>query len=278
MINWYIHWNADEIIFNIGPISLRWYSLMFALGFIIGYRMMRSFFIREGENTELLDSLLIYLILGTIIGARLGHCIFYDWGYYKNHIMEMLLPVSFEPSFHFTGYRGLASHGGAIGILISLWFFAKKYKKSMLWVLDRVVIPVALTGAFIRFGNLMNSEIIGKQTDVPWAFIFEKVDQAPRHPTQLYESITYLISFAVLFWMYWKTGIRLKRGALFGWFLILIWTARFFLEFFKRSQGGIQEYFGNVLSTGQILSIPFIIAGILFVVKAKKVPAGKRVS
>ncbi len=276
MYNWFIHWNADEVIFSIGPVSLRWYSLMFALGFMIGYRMMRSFFVREGENTDLLDSLLIYLIMGTIIGARLGHCIFYDWAYYKDHILEMLLPVSFDPSFHFTGYRGLASHGGAIGILISLWFFSRKYRKSMLWVLDRVVIPVALTGAFIRFGNLMNSEIVGKQTDVPWAFIFEKLDQVPRHPTQLYESISYVISFAVLFWMYWKTDMRLKRGALFGWFLIFIWSARFFLEYFKRSQGGIQEYFGNVLSTGQILSIPFIIAGILFVLKAKRVDPARK--
>ncbi len=271
MINWFIHWNADEIIFSIGPISLRWYSLMFALGFMIGYRMMRSFFIREKENTDLLDSLLIYLIMGTIIGARLGHCIFYDWAYYQHHIMEMLLPFSFSPSFHFTGYRGLASHGGAIGILISLWFFSKKYNKPMLWVLDRVVIPVALTGAFIRLGNLMNSEIVGKPTDVPWAFIFEKLDNVPRHPAQLYESISYVISFGVLFYSYWKTDIRFKRGALFGWFLIFIWTARFFIEFVKRSQGGIQEFFGNILSTGQLLSIPFIVAGILFVVKARDV-------
>ncbi len=264
----FIHWNVSEEIFSIGSFPLRWYGLLFATGFIVGYQIMKRFYIHEKVNIEHLDSLLMYLVIGTIVGARLGHCLFYDWDYFQNHLVEMFLPISFEPSFHFTGYRGLASHGGAIGILIAMYIYSKRIvKKHIFWIMDRVLIPIALTGMFIRMGNLMNSEIIGLPTDVPWAFIFEKVDNQPRHPVQLYEAISYLLIFLILWRMYWKTDLKDRLGKIFGWFLVLIWSARFVLEYFKNSQGGFEDVLGNVLTTGQWLSIPFIIAGVILIAR-----------
>ena len=275
-----IQWNPSPEIFTIGPITLRWYSLMFLAGFMIGFQIMKRFFIHEKQPIEWLDSLLIYLMIGTIVGARLGHCIFYDWAYYGSsvpHFIEMFIPVRFGEGwpddfmdFKFIGFRGLASHGGAIAIIIMMWLFSRNItKKPMLWILDRVVIPVALTGMFIRLGNLINSEIIGNPADVPWAFVFEQVDDIARHPAQLYESMSYLAIFIFMMWQYWKTTAKDKLGFLFGTFLALLWTARFFVEFFKKSQGGFEESFNVGLSTGQLLSIPFIVAGIFFMATAK---------
>jgi len=270
MTLWAIEWNPSEILFQIGPIGIRWYSLMFALGFGIGYWMMRKFFMHEKKNPDLLDALLLYIVIGTIVGARLGHCLFYDWEYFKDRPLEIFLPVTFEPEFRFVGYRGLASHGGAIGVALALWLFSRKYRLPLLWLMDRIAIPVALTGALIRIGNLMNSEIIGKPTDVPWAFVFRRIDDIPRHPVQLYESIAYFITFLLLYFAYWKTSLRFRRGALLGWFFVLVFGARFILEVFKRSQGGIESWFGNVLSTGQILSIPFILIGAYLIYQSRK--------
>ena len=275
-----IQWNPSPEIFTIFGLTLRWYSLMFLAGFMIGFQIMKRFFIHEKQPIEWLDSLLIYLMIGTIVGARLGHCIFYDWDYYGSslpHFIEMFIPVRFGDGwpgdfmdFKFIGFRGLASHGGAIAIIIMMWLFSRNItKKPMLWILDRVVIPVALTGMFIRLGNLMNSEIIGQPADVPWAFVFEKVSDVPVHPAQLYESISYLLIFIFMMWQYWNTTAKDKLGFLFGTFLALLWTARFFVEFFKKSQGGFEEFFNIGLSTGQLLSIPFIIAGIFFMITAK---------
>lgn len=266
-----IDWNVDPEIFKIGAFSLRWYSLLFAAGFVIGFYIVKKMFESEKIPLAWLDSLLIALVIGTVVGARLGHCIFYDWDYYKDHLIEMILPMQFEPTFKFTGYQGLASHGGAIGIILALYFFSKRVsKKSILWILDRVVVPVALAGMFIRLGNLMNSEIIGKEATVSWAFIFYQVDPIPRHPVQLYEAICYLISFVILYRQYWKTNIKDQLGRLFGLFLVLIFGFRFFLEFFKRSQGGFETALGDALSTGQWLSVPFVIVGLYFYLRKKE--------
>lgn len=255
----YIDWTVDP---QWG--FLRWYSVLFAVGFIAGYFMVKKMFQREGANLEWLDSLLMYMVIATILGARIGHCVFYDWEYFSQHPLEIILPVRFEPEFQFIGYRGLASHGGAIGILIALWLFSKRISKTpYLWILDRIVIPVAFAGVFIRLGNLMNHEIIGKPADVPWAFKFQLVDDIPRHPVQLYESLCYLAIFFFLRYLYWKTDKRHQLGYIFGWFMILLWSARFFTEYFKSSQGGIETFFNLGLSTGQLLSIPFVIIGVI---------------
>ena len=190
MLSLVIHWNVDPEIFNFNGIAPRWYSLGFLFGFMIGYYILQKIFIEDKENTESLDTLLLYLIVGTVMGARIGHCLFYEWDYFQNHLLEMILPVRFEPEFQFTGYTGLASHGGAMGVLIAQWLYMKFIlKKPLIWLLDRIGVPIMLVACFIRLGNLMNSEILGAATDVPWAFIFERVDLIPRHPAQLYEAI-----------------------------------------------------------------------------------------
>lgn len=193
----YINWNINPEIFRIGGFGLRYYSIMFALAFYFSYLILSKIYTKENVSIQLLNKLTIYVFLGTLIGARLGQVLFYESGYFKNHLLEIFLPFTIHPNgnFEWTGYQGLASHGGALGILIALAFYCKKYKQSFLWVIDRLVIVVPLAGFFIRIGNLFNSEIIGKPTNVSWAFVFEKVDFIPRHPAQLYEAIAYLIIF-----------------------------------------------------------------------------------
>jgi prolipoprotein diacylglyceryl transferase len=252
----YINWNASPEIVSIGPITLRWYGLFFAAAFLVGLFIAKRMFEEDNAPEEWLDKAFIYMVLGAVIGARLGHVFFYDWAYYSQHPAD--IPKIWE--------GGLASHGGAIGIILALMIYSRVVtKRSVLWILDKVVVPTALGGCFIRLGNLMNSEILGKPADVSWAFIFERVDpQTPRHPVQLYESLTYLLIFIILYWVYWKTDLRKKPGYIFGLFLALLFSARFFLEFFKASQGGFETAFGNALSTGQLLSIPFVLAGLFF--------------
>ena len=250
-----INWNASPDIVQIGPITLRWYGLLFALGFLLGLFMVRRMFLAEKAPEEWLDKCFMYMVVGTILGARLGHVFFYDWDYYSQHLSE--IPQIWR--------GGLASHGGALGIIIALWFFSKNVsKKPLLWILDKVVVPTALAVCFIRLGNLMNSEILGQPTDVAWAFIFEKVDDLPRHPVQLYEAVTYLFSFFVLYYTYWYTEKRHKLGYVFGLFLVLAFGTRIFNEMFKASQGGFETAFDNALTTGQLLSIPFLLAGLYF--------------
>ncbi|MCL4130370.1 UNVERIFIED_CONTAM: hypothetical protein GTU68_047118 [Idotea baltica] len=254
-----IDWDVNPIILQLGSFELRWYSLCFAAGFIIGYQIMKRMFKREGIPMEWLESLLMYLVLGTIVGARLGHCIFYEWDYYSHHILEMLLPIQ----------RGLASHGGAIAILILLWIFARRVAhKPYLWILDRVAVPVALAGFFIRLGNLMNSEILGRPTDASWGFIFRAVDDISRHPAQLYESLSYLCIFFFLSYLYWKKNAGDHLGRLFGWWLVLLWGARFTVEFFKRHQGGLEDFIGQAITTGQLLSLPFIAMGLFLLIRS----------
>ncbi len=253
-----IRWNASPEIVTIGPLTLRWYGLLFALGFLLGLFMVRKMFKAENAPEEWLDKAFVYVVVGAVIGARLGHVFFYDWDYYSRHLLE--IPQIWK--------GGLASHGGAIGVILALWIYSRRVsKKSILWILDKVVVPSALAGCFIRLGNLMNSEIYGKPApeDFPLAFIFERVDQVPRHPVQLYEAVSYLIIFIILYLVYWKTNKREKPGYLFGLFLVLVMGIRFVLERFKHEQGGFEEAIDNVLSTGQLLSIPFVLIGLYFV-------------
>ena len=222
----------------------------------------------EGLSQAWLDKLWIYVAIATVIGARLGHCFFYDWAYYSQHPLEIVLPFQFNP-FKFTGFQGLASHGAAVGIIAGVWYYSRKVsKKSIFWILDRAVIPIALAGFFIRMGNLMNSEIIGKATNVPWAFQFVNASgiadpSTPRHPAQLYEAVCYLLSFGILMYFYWRTRAKEHLGFLFGLFLILIFSARFFIEFIKEPQEPWEA--DMALNMGQWLSIPFVIVGLFMI-------------
>lgn len=275
MLSLFINWDISPEIFNLGGISIRYYGLLFAVAFILGYKVEEKMFKSEGLPMAWLDKLWLYVAIATIVGARLGHCIFYDWAYYSQHPLEMILPVRFSPEFKFTGYQGLASHGAAIGIIAGLWYYSRKVsKKSIFWILDRAVIPIALAGFFIRTGNLMNSEIVGLPTNMPWGFRFMNSDlpnpELPRHPAQLYEAICYLFSFFVLMYLYWRTNVKKKMGFIFGAFLIQIFSARFIIEFVKEVQEPWEA--GMALNMGQILSIPFILVGIFMLWYSKKWP------
>jgi len=296
-------WNPSEGIF-IGPITIRFYSLMFVVAFALGWYIMKRIFVKENEPLDKLDSLFIWTVLATLLGARLGHVFFYDWEYFRNNPMEILLPFKFEPDFHFTGFQGLASHGAAIAIIIAMYFYSSKViKRPLLWVLDRVVIPVSCGAIFVRLGNFFNSEIVGNVTTSEFGVRFlrdkfsanevvritgiqnindaydaiatnpqyaEFLNQVPlKHPAQLYEAFFYIFVFAILMFLYWKTDYKEKHGLIFGFFLILLWTVRFFVENVKESQGGIEEYLG-LFTTGQWLSIPFILVGLAFVFLAEK--------
>ncbi len=254
----YITWDIGPELFSIGPFSVRWYGLLFAMAFIVGFKIMQWMYKRENKPVSDVEQLAIYMIVGTVIGARLGHCLFYNPEYYLANPLEILMVWK----------GGLASHGASIGILISLYFYTKKKKVSFLWQMDRVVIATALGGSFIRLGNLFNSEIIGKAADVPWAFIFTKVDNVPRHPTQLYESSGYLIIFIILFFIYKNKYKQLNDGFIFGLFLILLFTFRIFVEFFKENQTGFEE--GMAFNMGQLLSVPFVILGVILIVRSLK--------
>ena len=255
-----IYWDVSPDIFSIGPVTIRWYGLLFAASFIVGYQLMMVIFSKEGRSEKDLNDLVWYMVIGTVAGARLGHCLFYSPEYYLSHPLEILMVWK----------GGLASHGAAIGIIIALYSFIKSRKGfTFLWIMDRVVITVALSGFFIRMGNLFNSEIFGKPTDVPWAFVFSIVDGQPRHPTQIYEAVAYLIIFILLLRMYLRSEGKIKEGKLFGIFLILVFGFRFFVEFLKENQSQFEE--GLLLNMGQLLSIPFVLIGIyILTIKEKK--------
>ena len=254
-----IHWNVDPVIFHIGGFSLRWYSIGFLLAFVLGYWIISRMFKREKVSDDYLDSLVVYIFLAVLVGARLGHCIFYDADYYftSEHWTEIFWPFSHGK---FVGYEGLASHGAAIGILLAIWLYQKKYKMNFWWVLDRLVVVVALGGAFVRIGNLFNSEIYGTATTLPWGFIFERNNETiPKHPTGLYEATSYLIIFAVSLWYYIRKNGQFKTGSIFGWWLVALFGARFLIEFVKTN--GVVD--GSPLLLGQWLSIPFIVGGLV---------------
>jgi phosphatidylglycerol:prolipoprotein diacylglycerol transferase len=258
----YIIWDIDPAIFA-GLEFLRWYGICWATGMILGYQVMQKIYKHEGLSQPDLDKLTAYVALGVIAGARLGHILFYDPVYYLNNPIE-ILPIRIEPTFQFTGLTGLASHGGVFGALFALYLYCKKYNKPFLWTLDKLTIAAALLGGFIRLGNLMNSEIIGTPAQVPWAFVFTRIDQIPRHPAQLYEALFYFVIFSILF-LLWKSGrVQDHKGFLFGLGLSLIFAQRFLVEFLKENQVAFEE--NLLLNMGQILSLPFIIIGILIMV------------
>ena len=265
----YINWNPSlTTIFG-----MRWYGLCWLLGLLGAYLIVKRLYKQQGIKAELFEPLFFYCFFGILIGARLGHCLFYQPDYYLtsfSHFVEMILPIHFLPDggWKFTGYEGLASHGGTLGLMITLWIYVRKTKVGIWTVLDNVAIATPIAAFFIRIGNLMNSEIIGKVTDVPWAFVFERVDMMPRHPGQLYEAIAYAILLFIGFAVYKKYPQRVGTGFYFGLCLTYIFTARFFIEYTKEIQ---EEFEASLpLDMGQLLSIPFIIIGIVCMLRYKR--------
>ncbi|MCR5549071.1 MAG: prolipoprotein diacylglyceryl transferase [Bacteroidales bacterium] len=267
----FVHWHVDPVIFSIGPVSIRWYSILFVSGFVLGWFLFKWFCKREKLPLSLLDPLLYTLLIATIVGARLGHCLFYQPDYYLGSwqgFWEIFMPWK----------GGLASHGGAIALLLAMWWFSAHYGKKndfdFLWIMDRLCITVAFAGCFIRLGNLFNSEIYGDVTGLPWGFIFDlRGETEPKHPTQLYEALSYLILGLILVWIYRNKLDKVYRGFFFGAFLIGCFGMRFLIEFIKEPQVGFEETMA--LNMGQLLSIPFIVAGITILAFSfiRKVPA-----
>ena len=271
----FITWTANPVLFQLGFFAVRWYSLMFLIGFTIGYYIIYKMFKHEGARQEWIDKLLIYVAIATIVGSRLGHVFFYQWDYYSQHPLDIIKIWE----------GGLASHGGTIGIIIAILLYSKYVtKKSPIWTFDRLVVPVALVGALIRIGNLFNHEIYGHDTTLPWGFRFienlhgwmagaDPIFTAPCHPTQIYEALAYLALFSLLMVMYWKYNCQERKGLIFGVFLTWLFSARFFIEFIKNVQVEFEE--GMALNMGQWLSIPCILIGAGFLVYAfmKKQPA-----
>ncbi|HTX52293.1 MAG TPA: prolipoprotein diacylglyceryl transferase [Candidatus Baltobacteraceae bacterium] len=258
----YFHWNVDPIMVHLGPLAIRWYGLCFAAAFLVGYWIMEWVYRQEGKKTEVLDTLLMYMLVGAVVGARLGHVLFYDPHYYFAHPMDILKIWE----------GGLASHGGAIGILIAFYIYTRRAgAPRYLWLLDRAVIPTALGGFFIRMGNFFNSEIVGTRTTGWWGVVFDRVDPFPRHPVQLYEALAYLLIFFVLLVVYAQQRERLGEGMLLGLFFALVFSARFVLEFVKTPQAEYEA--GFVLTVGQLLSIPFVIGGVALMLRARRANA-----
>lgn len=261
----FIHWAPDTVALHLGPLALRWYSLCWCLGLLAVYLLEHRLYREQRIPEEKFEPLFLYCFLGILIGARLGHCLFYEPAHYLAHPLEMLLP--FRPdasgSWHFTGYEGLASHGGTLGLIVALWLFVRKTRLPYLMVLDNIAIVTPICAAAIRLGNLMNSEIIGRPTDVPWAFVFERVDLLPRHPGQLYEALCYAFFFVVGWWFYRRRPARVGTGFFFGLCLTLIFTSRILIEYTKENQVDFES--GMLLNMGQLLSVPFVLIGLWFV-------------
>lgn len=271
---WPIIWDADPEIINLfGKISLGWYGLLFAGGLILGIRTCRKLYLAKNWTIEEIDKLAVYVFIATILGARLGHCLFYEPEYYLSNPLEMILPFTWKGGeFEMTGFRGLASHGGIFGVFLSIWLFSIKYKKPIFSVLDIAAIGGSLTAIFIRLANFMNSEIIGKATGSDVGIVFKRVDDIPRHPGQLYESFAYFLIFITIFYVYKKKRHLFGQGFIFGLFFTLLFIARFFIEYFKENQVGFEE--GLSFNMGQMLSIPFIIGGIIVMYTKRKPSMG----
>ncbi|MDG1920012.1 MAG: prolipoprotein diacylglyceryl transferase [Flavobacteriaceae bacterium] len=265
-----IDWAPSETLFKIGSFGIHYYSLMFIIAFGLGYYLMKKIFDEEKISLEYLESLFIYMVLSILLGARLGDVFFYSWDYYQDHLLEILLPIRDTPNgYTFTGFRGLASHGAVIGSLLGLYLYKRKFKeRSLFWLLDRVTIPVAVGASFVRLGNFINSEIVGKYSNSNFGVVFlNRGENLPRHPAQLYEAVGYLILFFILRQVY-RTEKKKREGYLIGLFFIGMFTIRFLIEFIKESQGGFEEILG-LLSTGQWLSIPFVLFGILLMFRSR---------
>lgn len=272
----YITWNPSEIAFSIGSFSIRWYSLCWLIGLVLAYFIVKKLYKEQKIKDEYFDPLFIYCFFGILIGARLGHCIFYEPEYFLSswqHVVEMFIPFkNVNGSWQFTGYAGLASHGGTLGLMLALYLYYRHTHVSLWTVLDNIAIATPITACFIRLGNLMNSEIIGKVTDVPWAFIFQNAEPSlatqPRHPGQLYEAIVYFIFFFIGWYLYRRKPEKVGTGYFFGLCLTLIFTARFFIEFTKINQVDFEN--SLPLDMGQLLSIPFVILGVICMLRASR--------
>ena len=290
----FINWNPSEVMGHIGPVALRWYGMCWLVGLVGGYFMVKWLYKDQKIKDELFDPLFIYCFIGILVGARLGHCLFYEPNYFLSsgtHFIEMFVPMHqmADGSWKYIGYAGLASHGGTLGLMLALWLYCRKTKMSIWHVLDDIAIATPIVACFIRLGNLMNSEIIGKPTDVPWAFIFEQVDNVPRHPGQLYEALAYFCFFFVMLWAYQRSKKAYPQplpkgkgeqaletqsiikpvgsGFFFGLVLTLIFTFRFFIEYTKDIQVDFEA--GMPFNMGQLLSVPFIIIGIACMIGGK---------
>ncbi len=259
-----ILWNPSDTALSFGPFTIHWYSLCWLIGLALAYLIVQRLYREQKVKEGLFDPLFVYCFIGILVGARLGHCLFYQPDIFLSswhHFVEIFIPIEFlsDGSWHFTGYRGLASHGGTLGLMIALWAYVRKTGMNLWQVLDNIAIATPVTACFIRLGNLMNSEIIGKVTDVPWAFVFERVDAMPRHPGQLYEAIAYAILFFIGWRLYRRMPQRVGTGYFFGLCLAYIFTARFFIEFTKEVQEAFEA--SLPLDMGQLLSLPFIVLG-----------------
>jgi len=265
-----INWNLDPVIYWITEtFPLKYYGLFFMTGILLAHYVAKRIYIKENIPIENLEKLFIYVVVGILLGARLGHCLFYDPSYYFENPFEILLPIKkIGDAYQFIGFQGLASHGGGIGTLVAIGIYCKKYKTNYLWVLDKIAIATPIVAIFIRLGNFMNSEIYGKPTNGNWGVIFQRDDLIPRHPTQLYEAFAYLLIFGILLFTYKKMAKEKSSGLIFGLLLVLVFLARFIIEFFKENQVDFES--GMIINMGQILSIPFIIVGLILIFTRKK--------
>lgn len=268
-----IIWDPSTTAFSIGAVDVRWYSLCWCIGLALSYVVVLKLYRQQRIPQEKFDPLFFYCFVGILVGARLGHCLFYEPQYFLSswqHVVEMVLPIRFlaDGTMKFTGYAGLASHGGTLGLMLALWLYTRRTKVGIWTVLDNIAIATPITACFIRLGNLMNSEIIGKATDMPWAFIFESVDLVPRHPGQLYEALAYLLLLFIGFAIYRKHPERVGTGYFFGLCLTYIFTARFFIEFTKEVQEAFEA--SLPLDMGQLLSLPFVAIGVWCMMRSRK--------
>ena len=265
-----ITWNPDPTLFKLGSIPIKYYGLFWAIGIALGYYVVRYQYRDKKISESIFEPLFLYCFVGILAGARLGHCLFYEPEYYLANPLEMILPVKFLDGggWKFTGYAGLASHGGTIGLIIALWMYCRKTKMNYMDVLDMIAVATPITACWIRLANLMNSEIIGNPTEAPWAFIFTRVDMLPRHPAQLYEALAYLLLFFVMIYLYKKWDDKLHRGFYFGFCLVYIFAFRFVIEFLKVDQVAFEA--DMTWNMGQWLSIPFVILGLLSIVMGGK--------
>ena len=268
-----LHWEPSTTLFKLGSFGIHYYSLMFVIAFSLGYNIMKGMYQKEKVSIETLETMLFYIVISTLLGARLGHILFYDWAYYQNHLLEVLLPIASKTDggYAFVGFRGLASHGAAIGILLGIIIYQRfNSYKPLAWILDRLIIPTTLGAGFVRIGNFFNSEIVGNYTGNNFGVVFvNRGEMLPRHPAQLYEAIAYFILFFFLRYLY-RQGLNRQDGFLVGVFMSILFSIRFLVEFVKESQGGF-ETFLPALSTGQWLSLPLILAGLIVMFRTKEI-------
>jgi phosphatidylglycerol---prolipoprotein diacylglyceryl transferase len=277
-----INWAPNEILFEFGSLTIYWYSVMFIIAFSLGYYIVQKIYINDNKSVALVEPLFIYVVFGTLIGARLGEVFFYNWDYFQNNLIEIFLPIKKDinssflfgiiDGWKFVGYRGLASHGATIGIITAMFIYKYKFKyNSVLWIFDRIVIPISIGGMFVRIGNFFNSEILGNYTNSNFGVVFQNRGEIfPRHPAQLYEAFGYLLLFILLWNIYWKTDLKKYKGFIFGLFLTCLFSIRILVENVKESQGGGLEDTLGILSTGQWLSIPFIVIGLSLMIYSRK--------